>query len=48
MMKFVGHVLGSCEQIMWMIICQDHVIGKSCGHDITIIFICIYFKKTFK
>ena len=34
--EFVGHVLGSYEQIMWVVICRDHVIGRSCDHDITI------------
>ena len=37
-MKFVGHVSRSCEQIMWVVMCRDYVIGRSCDHDITILF----------
>ena len=37
-MKFIGHVSGSCDQIMWVVTCRDHMIGKSCDHDITIAF----------
>ena len=28
-MKFVGHVSRSCEQIMWVVTCRDHV-SRSC------------------
>ena len=38
-MKFVGHVSRSCEQIMWVVTCRDHVIGRSRDHDITIAFL---------
>ena len=34
-MKFIGHVLELCDQIMWMVTCQDHVISRSRDHDIT-------------
>ena len=37
-MKFVGHVSGSYEQIIWVLICQDHVIGRSRDYDIIIAF----------
>ena len=33
-MKFVGHVLGSYELIMWVVMYRDHVIGRSRDHDI--------------
>ena len=34
-MKFVGHVLRSCEEIMCVIIYRGHVTGGSYDHDIT-------------
>ena len=34
-MKFWDYVLELCEQIIWVVICQDHVISRSCDHDIT-------------
>ena len=36
-MKFVGHVLGSCDQIISVVTYQDHVIGRSRDHNITLI-----------
>ena len=38
-MKFVGQMVGSYEQIMWVVTCQDCEISSSCEYDITIAFL---------
>ena len=46
-MKFVGHVSRLCEQIIWVVTCQDHVISRFCNYDITeyLDFIDVFSKK---